>query len=171
MLYSQYHSIALEAVTQGSKVCGYPSRVLVRSAKTILFITLIALSSSFADEEALIAELNIIVDKFRGELPIKITLSGGYEKAKDVEIRIKREQEEANDVALNKAETKDGRYWVDGRWVCPSKTYQPAETKEDLKDYDNDGYDDYTEFVNGTNPKDNKSFPAMRNGNNKRIFK
>jgi hypothetical protein len=169
MIYSQYHTIVLEAVTQGSKVCGYPSRVLVRSAKTILFITLIALSNSFADD--LVAEVSMIVNKFNGESPINVTLSRGYENAKDSEIRIKREQEEAMDVALNKAETRDGRYWVDGRWVCPSKTYELAETKNDLKDSDNDGYDDYTEFVNGTNPKDNKSFPAMRNGNNKRIFK
>jgi hypothetical protein len=169
MTYSKYTSIFLEAVTQGSKVGGYPSRVLFRSVKTILFITLISLNNSFGDD--LIAEIDIIVDKFNGESPVKMILSRGYESAQDSEIRIKREQEESMAVALNKAEVRDGRYWVDGRWVCPSKTYQPAETKEDLKDSDNDGYDDYFEFKNGTNPKNSSSFPAVRNGNNKKIFK
>ena len=36
MTYSKYYKIVLEAVTQGSKVDGYPSRILFHSVKTIL---------------------------------------------------------------------------------------------------------------------------------------
>ena len=43
--------------------------------------------------------------------------------------------------------------------------------ENELKDSDNDGYDDYTEFIHGTSPHDDKVFPAIRNGNNKIIFK
>ena len=169
MTYSKYSSIVLEAVTQGSKVGGYPSRVLFRSVKTILFITLICLNNSFADD--LIAEIDIIVDKFNGESPVKMILSRGYENAQDSEIRIKREQEEAMAVALNKAEVRDGRYWVDGRWISTKETYEVPRSKSEIKDSDDDGYDDYTEFVHGTSPHDPRIFPAIRNGNNKRIFK
>ena len=40
-------------------------------------------------------------------------------------------------------------------------------SEKELKDSDNDGYDDYTEFKNGTSPKDPKIFPALRDGKNK----
>ena len=91
------------------------------------------------------------------------------ETAYESEIRIEKQKIEANDVALNKAEVRDGRYWIDGKWV--SNKYKSANSKEELKDTDNDGYDDYFEFKNGTNPKDARSFPAIINGNNKKIFK
>ena len=46
-----------------------------------------------------------------------------------------------------------------------------ATNETELKDSDNDGYDDYTEFKYGTSPYDPKLFPAIRQGNNKKIFK
>jgi len=161
----------LEAVTQGSGVGGYPSKIL-SLLKTTLFITIISLNNSFGDD--LVAEISIIVDKFNQESPVKIELSSvnkDYENAQEAEIRLQKESDERRDVYLNKCEVKDGRYWVDGRWVCTKQNYQIAKNENELKDSDNDGYDDYTEFVHGTSPNDNRIFPAIRNGNNKIIFK
>jgi hypothetical protein len=91
------------------------------------------------------------------------------ETKEEIEARVDRENEERKDVALNKAEVRDQRYWVNGEWV--SNKYRPVSTKEELVDSDSDGYDDYTEFKNGSDPKNNQSFPIIRNGNNKKIFK
>jgi hypothetical protein len=158
-------------VTQGSEVGGYPSKIL-SLLKTTLFITLVSLNNSFGED--MVAEINIMVDKFNGESPIKMSLipsNKGYESAEEAEVRIEKEQNERHDVYLNKCEVRDGRYWVDGRCICTKQNYQIAKNKNELKDSDNDGYDDYTEFVNGTSPHDAKIFPAIRNGNNKIIFK
>ena len=171
MLNNNYNKDTLEAVTQGSKVGGYPSKIL-SLLKTTLFLTLICLNNSFSED--IVAEINIMVDKFNGESPIKmpfIPLNKGYESAEEVEIRIEKEKNERHDVYLNKCEVRDGRYWVDGRWICTKQNYQIAKNENELKDSDNDGYDDYTEFIHGTSPHDDKVFPAIRNGNNKIIFK
>jgi len=92
------------------------------------------------------------------------------EKPKDVQARWDREESEERDVALNKAEVREGRYWVDGKWVATKNNYKPAKNENELKDSDNDGYDDYTEFKHGTSPHDAKLFPAIRDGNNKVVF-
>jgi hypothetical protein len=170
MTYSKYYKIVLEAVTQGSKVGGCPSKFL-SLLKTTLFIIAVSLNNSYSEDKVM-EQIFAGFDKINNNNFIKISYyKDAPETADEASLRVENEKRDMDDVRLNKAEVRDGRYWVDGRWVCPSKTYQPAETKYDVKDYDNDGYDDYTEFVNGTNPKDNKSFPAMRNGNNKKIFK
>jgi len=153
MINKEYSKNTLEAVTQG-QVSGKPARSLdpFRLAKTTIFIIL----------------FNTITN------------------ASDIDI----EKEEAKDVALNKAEIAEGRYWVNGGWVIRKnsqykrvqggwvyvetniiKQYKPAESKEQLVDSDNDGYDDYTEYKNGTDPNDSTIFPAERNGNNKVTFK
>jgi len=171
MLNNSYNKNTLEAVTQGSVVGGYPSKIL-SLLKTTLFITLVSLNNSFSDD--LIAEINIMVDKFNGESPVKIQLipaDRGYENAEEAEIRLEKEENERRDVYLNKCEVRDGRYWVDGKWVCKKENYEIARNENELKDSDNDGYDDYTEFTHGTSPHDNRIFPAIRDGNNKKIFK
>ena len=171
MLNNSYNKNTLEAVTQGSEVGGYPSKIL-SLLKTTLFVTLVCLNNSFSED--LVAEVNIMVDKFNGESPIKMPLflqNKGYESAEEAEIRIEKEKNENYDVYLNKSEVADGRYWVEGRWVSTKETYEVARNESEIRDSDNDGYDDYTEFVHGTSPKDARVFPAIRNGNNKRIFK
>jgi hypothetical protein len=162
MIYSEYYSIVLEAVTQGSKVRGCPSKFL-SLLKTTLFLFILSSNISFSDDF-----LQMVFDG------CAINFKSAYqnsepETAYESEIRIEKQKTEASDIALNKAEVNDQRYWVNGEWV--SNKYQLATTKNELKDADNDGYDDYFEFKNGTNPKDPKSFPAIRYGNNKKIFK
>ena len=165
MTYSKYTNIVLEAVTQGSKVGGCPSKSL-SLLKTTLFLFVISINISLSDDFVQFVEM-----AFDG---YSMSFRTSYENSKpetayESEIRIEKQKIEANDVALNKAEVRDGRYWIDGKWV--SNKYKSANSKEELKDTDNDGYDDYFEFKNGTNPKDARSFPAIINGNNKKIFK
>jgi hypothetical protein len=162
MLNNSYNKNTLEAVTQGSKVGGCPSKSL-SLLKTTLFLFVISINISLSDDFVQMA--------FDG---YSMSFRTSYENSKpetayESEIRIQKQKIEANDVALNKAEVRDGRYWIDGKWV--SNKYKSANSKEELKDTDNDGYDDYFEFKNGTNPKDARSFPAIINGNNKKIFK
>lgn len=162
MLNNRYNKNTLEAVTQGSEVGGHPSKIL-SLLKTTIFLYIISINISLSDDFVQMA--------FDG---YSVSFRTSYENSKpetayESEIRIQKQKIEANDVALNKAEVRDGRYWMDGKWV--SNKYKSAISKEELKDTDNDGYDDYFEFKNGTNPKDARSFPAIINGNNKKIFK
>jgi hypothetical protein len=165
MVNKPYNKNTLEAVTQGG-FSGEPARSLdpLQLAKTTLFVTILLVNNTFADD--FINEIHSGIDKFNENKIVIIEYSRAKpETAEEAEARSNREQDEARDVALNKAEVRDGRYWVDGKWV--STKYTKPNTAEDLKDSDNDGYDDYTEFKNGTNPKDPKIFPAIRDGRNK----
>jgi hypothetical protein len=162
MLNDSYNKNTLEAVTQGSKVGGYPSKIL-SLLKTTLFLFILSANILLSDD--------FIQMVFDG---CDVSFKRSYDNSKpetayDSDIRATKERTEANDVALNKAEVKDQRYWVNGEWV--SNKYKVATTKNELKDSDNDGYDDYFEFKNGTNPNNPKSFPAVIDGNNKKIFK
>jgi hypothetical protein len=162
MVNNNYNKNTLEAVTQGSEVGGSPSKFL-SLLKTTLFLFIVSVNISLSDDFVQMA--------FDG---YSMSFRSSYENSRpetadEAEIRIQKLKIEANDVALNKAEVRDGRYWIDGRWV--SNKYKVATSKDELKDTDNDGYDDYFEFKNGTNPKDARSFPAIINGNNKKIFK
>lgn len=171
MLNNNYNKNILEAVTPRLKVSGDPSRVSFRPVKTTLFLFFFLINISFADD--LICEVNILVDKFNGESPIKISmidLDDGYETAKEAEVRIQKEEYEREDVALNKAEIENQVYWVNGKWTYTNYP-KPAHSIEELKDSDNDGYDDYTEFVYGSDQFNKSSIPIIRDGNNKIIFK
>ncbi len=164
MLNNNYNKDTLEAVTQGSKVGGYPSKIL-SLLKTTLFLFIISINISLSDDF-----VQMVFDGY------SMSFRTSYENSKpqtayESEIRIEKQKVEANDVYLNKCEVRDGRYWVDGRWICTKQNYQIAKNENELKDSDNDGYDDYTEFIHGTSPHDDKVFPAIRNGNNKIIFK
>jgi hypothetical protein len=124
MLNNNYNKDTLEAVTQGSKVGGYPSKIL-SLLKTTLFVILVYLNNTFAEDLA--CDVKILVNKFNEEPPTEISIarpndtsdfkSQGFESATEAEIRVLKQIEEAKDVALNKAEIREGKYWVDGRWV------------------------------------------------------
>jgi len=167
MINKEYSKNTLEAVTQG-QVGGKPARSLdpFRLAKTTLFITILLVNNTFADD--FINEIHAGIDKFNENKIVIIEYSRAKpETAEEAEVRFNREQDEARDVALNKAEIKEKRYWVNGGWYSPNNQYKQATSEKELKDSDNDGYDDYTEFKNGTSPKDPKIFPALRDGKNK----
>lgn len=167
MLNNKYNKNTLEAVTQGSEVGGCPSKFLSLLKTTLL---LLLTNSSFAND--FLNKALDEIDGFNKYSPITISCDRNTpETSQEAMIRIEKERAEIDDVKLNKAEVRDGRYWVDGRWVCPSKTYESAKTATELRDSDNDGYDDYTEFKNGTSPNDASIFPAIRDGNNKVVFK
>lgn len=91
------------------------------------------------------------------------------ETANEASARWDREESETNDILLNKAEIKAGKYWINGGWHYKNPPQKPRNI-EDLKDSDNDGYDDYTEYKYGTDWNNSKEFPIIRNGNNKRTF-
>lgn len=164
MTTKEYNKNTLEAVTQG-QVDGEPARSLypLRLAKTTIFVILICINNSFCNN-----------------------------LADEAEVKSIREKEEAKDVALNRAEIREGKYWVNGGWVIRKNSQyervaggwiyketnavkenkpSPARTAQDIVDSDNDGYDDYTEYRNGTDPKDPRIFPAVKNGNNRVEFK
>ena len=166
-----YNKNTLEAVTQG-KVNGDPARSLhpFRLAKTILFFILLYVNNVFCND--IMNEFHSSIDQFNKNGIIHIKYSRqAPETAKEAEVRYEREQDEIRDVAMNKAEIRDQRYWVNGGWICKTNNYKPAKTQSDLVDSDGDGYDDYTEFQHGTSPNDPNIFPAIREGNNKIIFK
>lgn len=124
MLNNNYNKDTLEAVTQGSKVSGYPSRIFCL-LKTTLFTIVVYLNNSFAEDLA--CDVKILVNKFNEEPPTEISIarpnetfnlkSQGFESATEADIRILKQIEEAKDVALNKAEIKEGKYWIDGKWL------------------------------------------------------
>jgi hypothetical protein len=127
MLNNSYNKNSLEAVTQGSRVSGHPNRVSFHSVKTTLFLLLVLLNITFAED--LSCDVKMVVNKFNEEPPAEISItrlnqtsnlksrSQGFESATEAEIRVLKQTEEAKDVALNKAEIREGKYWIDGRWV------------------------------------------------------
>ena len=127
MINNNYNKNSLEAVTQGSGVSGNPCRVLFLPMKTTLFLLLVLLNISFGEDLA--CDVKMIVNKFNEEPPAEISIarlkqtsnlksrSQGYESATEAELRVLKQIEEAKDVALNKAEIREGKYWIDGRWV------------------------------------------------------
>ena len=174
MLNNSYNKNSLEAVTQGSKVSGCPYRVYFCSVKTTLLLLLVLANVSLADEVE--NEFSSFVNSFNEVSPIKLRPEK-FESAIEAEARVLKQAEEAKDVALNKAEVREHRYWIDGRWVCTdtnqpdAKVYAPAQTESEIVDSDNDGYDDYTEHKHGTDPEDATRTPAVRKGNNSVTFK
>jgi len=127
MINNNYNKNSLEAVTQGSGVSGHPCRVLFLPMKTTLFLLLVLLNITFAED--LTCDVKIIVNKFNEEPPTEISItrlnhtsnlkskSQGLESATEAEIRGLKQMEEDKDIALNKAEIREGKYWIDGRWV------------------------------------------------------
>jgi len=171
MLNNSYNKNTLEAVTQGSKVGGCPSKFL-SLLKTTLFTIVVYLNNSYSQDKVM-EQVFAGFDKINTNNSfIKISYyKDAPETADEASSRVEKQKRDMDDVKLNKQEVRDGRYWVDGRWVCNKEKYIVATSQDELKDSDNDGYDDYTEFVHGTSPHDSSIFPAIRNGNNKIIFK
>jgi hypothetical protein len=170
MQYNRYNKNILETVTQG-KVCGEPARSLdpFRLVKTTLFFILLTLNNSFCND--FLNEIYAGIDEFNKNKIITIEYTRQEpETAREAEVRVQKKQDEDEDVAKNKMEIRDGMYYVNAQWVSKDAPEKPV-SKESLKDSDNDGYDDYTEYSHSTNYKDPSSIPAIRNGNNKKIFK
>lgn len=178
MINNKYNKNTLEAVTPRHKVSGEPVRSYssFRLTKTILIFILMYANNSFCQDIYKKLELIYIQSK--------------PETAQEAEDRVNKEKIEKQDVMKNIQEVREGKYWVDGRWVTnradqytkingqwvyneiaePARLRLPT-AKEDVIDSDKDGYDDYTEHINGTNPNDITSYPAMKQGNNKVTFK
>lgn len=184
-----YNKDILEAVTQG-KVCGKPTRSYdpFRLVKTTIFFIILLSSIGLCDSPE--NELENFIEEFNKISPFKLQSSKSWPTKEEAEYKVLKEKDETEAVALNKAEIKEGRYWVDGRWIVrknsnyrkvgggwiyiedsQEKEHIPAKSEQELIDSDNDGYDDYTEHINGTNPQDYKEIPAIRNGKNKVTFK
>ena len=171
MTTKEYNKNTLEAVTQG-QVGGKPASIFdpFRLAKTTLFCMILYINNSFCND--FINELHSGIDEFNKNPIINIKYSRAKpETAREAEARYEKEKDEIKDLALNKAEIRDQRYWVNGGWICKTNNYKQAKKQSDLVDSDGDGYDDYTEFKHGTSPNDPSIFPAIREGNNKRVFK
>ena len=69
-----------------------------------LLILLLLITSNLYSQEI---ELNKNIKSINSE----------YKTYQIIEIEQQRIQEEMKAVALNKLEIKEGRYWVDGRWI------------------------------------------------------
>jgi hypothetical protein len=161
MINNSYNKNSLEAVTQGS------NRLVVILRDTLCKTTLFLLLTNNTFAQSFIDEIKTGIDHIN-EYNVNYK-NQRIESGEEASLRAEKEKTEMDDVKLNKAEVADSRYYVNKQWV--STKYTKPFRVEDLKDSDGDGYDDYTEFINGTNPKDANSFPAIRNGNNKKIFK
>jgi len=154
------------------KVCGNPL-ILVdpfKITKTTLLSLILLTYHSFAQELSVVE-----IDMIEEEIHLFKAVASIWAQAQEIESadeassRWEREESEANDILLNKAEIKAGKYWVNGGWHYKNPPQKPRNI-EDLKDSDNDGYDDYTEYKYGTDWNDRSQFPIIRNGNNKRTF-
>lgn len=153
------------------KVCGDPARMLdpFHIAKTTLFVILVSLNNSFSSD--FMNEIFTGIEEFNKNDIIKIEYTRQRpETGEEARARWANEEEDRRAVALNKESVRAGMYYVDGKWVSKITPTEPL-SERDLKDTDQDGYDDYTEYRHGTNHRDSASTPAIRDGNNKKIFK
>lgn len=152
------------------KVCGNPVTLFDPFQITKTTLLFILLSSNIFAQDLSLAELDLI----NQEISIlkefaRVRVLEQTETKEEAEARWSREESERNDIALNKAEIKNGKYWINGAWYYKNAPQKPRNI-EDLKDSDNDGYDDYTEYKHGTDWNDPKRFPIIRYGNNRKTF-
>ena len=154
------------------KVCGNPVILFdpFQITKTTFLSLILLCFNTFAEDGISLVEMNIIKQEIEllKELAT-IRMLEQTENIKEAEARWSKEESESNDVELNKAEVKNGKYWINGGWHYRNTPTKPRNIDE-LKDSDNDGYDDYTEYEHKTDWKDPKEFPIIRNGNNRRKF-
>jgi hypothetical protein len=116
MLNTRYNKNTLEAVTQGSKVGGYPSRYL-SLLKTTLF-TIVVLINNVYSEDKVMNEIFAGFDKINDHSFIKIIYNRTPpETADEASIRVENEKRDRDDVNLNKAEVRNGKYWVNKGWI------------------------------------------------------
>lgn len=152
------------------KVCGNPVILFDPFQITKTTLLFIVLSSNIFAQDLSMAELDLI----NQEISIlkefaRIRVLEQTETREEAEARWLKEESERNDISLNKAEIKNGKYWINGAWYYKNTPQKPRNI-EDLKDSDNDGYDDYTEYKHGTDWNDSRKFPIIRYGNNKKTF-
>ena len=116
MTYSKYSSIVLEAVTQGSKVRGCPSKSL-SLLKTTLFIIAISLNNTYS-EDKIMEQIFAGFDQINNNSFIKIKYHrDAPETTDEATLRVEREKRDMDDVRLNKAEVRNGKYWVNKGWI------------------------------------------------------
>lgn len=117
MLNNRYNKNILEAVTQGSKVSGCPSRFL-SLLKTTLFIAMIFINNSYSEDKVM-NEFFCALDKINDcNLIIKIPYyKDTPETAEEASVRAEKEKRDMEDVKINKAEITNGKYWVNKQWI------------------------------------------------------
>ena len=158
MTYSKYTTIVLEAVTHGSKVRGCPSKFL-SLLKTTLLLLLVLVNVSIADE--IEEEYIAFVQKFNEVSPVKLRPQE-FESAPDAEARVIKKIEEAKDLALNKAEIAEGKYWIDGRWLI---------RKDSRYERVAGGWIYHEEEADKPSSNRQEEIPVTRKGNNLVTFK
>lgn len=116
MTYSKYTDIVLEAVTQGSKVSGCPSKFL-SLLKTTLFIIAISLNNTYSEDKVM-EQIFAGFDKINDNSFIKISYyKDAPETAEEASSRVEREKRDMDDARLNKTEVRNGKYWVNKGWI------------------------------------------------------
>ena len=121
--------------------------------------------------------VSTIWDEFNQNGAVVVEPSPGLETSDSKEARLKREKEEAKDVALNRSLVRKGYYWLDGRWIkkgeVQGEALEAPRSIGELIDSDHDGYDDFTEVKFHTDPMNPDSKPARYfevRGSNRVIF-
>jgi len=121
--------------------------------------------------------VSTIWDEFNQNGAVVVEPSPGLETSESREARLKREKEEAKDVALNRSLVRKGYYWLDGRWIkkgeVKGEALEAPRSIGELIDSDHDGYDDFTEVKFHTDPMNPDSKPARYfevKGSNRVIF-
>jgi hypothetical protein len=121
--------------------------------------------------------VSTIWDEFNQNGAVVVEPSPGLETSDSKEARLKREKEEAKDVALNRSLVRKGYYWLDGRWIKKGEVKEEAleapRSIGELVDSDHDGYDDFTEVKFHADPMNPDSKPARYfevRGSNRVIF-
>ena len=117
MLNNNYNNNTLEAVTQGSRVGGYPSKIL-SLLKTTLFVIIVFVNNTYSEDKVM-DEIFAGFDKLNNSnYIIKISYyKDAPETADEASLRIEKEKIDMDDVRLNKEEVRNGKYWVDKRWI------------------------------------------------------
>jgi len=118
VLNNSYNKNTLEAVTQGSVVGGYPSKIL-SLLKTTLFIIVVSVNNNYSQDNVM-EQIFAGFDKINNNNDIiKISYyKDAPETADEASLRVEKETRDMDDVRLNKAEVRNGKYWVDKRWIC-----------------------------------------------------
>jgi len=116
MLNNSYNKYTLEAVTQGSMVGGNPSKIL-SLLKTTLFIMVVFINNTYSEDKVM-EQIFSGFDKINDNSFIKISYhKDSPETADEATLRVEREKRDMDDVRLNKAEVRSGKYWVNKGWL------------------------------------------------------
>ena len=116
MRNKNYNNNTLEAVTQGSEVGGHPSKIL-SLLKTTLFIIVVCINNTYSEDKVM-DQIFAGFDKINNNSFIKISYyKDAPETADEASLRVEKETRDMDDVRLNKAEVRNGKYWVNKGWL------------------------------------------------------